>query len=109
MIRDRGTIKWVSMMLPEHTKLLRELEKNQHRASKPLLDEQRLEELNEMIHIGIAGNQTLSFSYYQNHAINNVEGNIHFIDHINKTVRIIDLVEKIHDVQLVNIVDIQPL
>lgn len=27
-LKDRGTIKWTAMMLPEHVSLLRELENN---------------------------------------------------------------------------------
>ena len=48
MIRDRGRIKWVTMMLPEHVKLLREYNESLDKAEKPVLDEQKYEEFYEI-------------------------------------------------------------
>ncbi|MFF2286401.1 YolD-like family protein [Peribacillus butanolivorans] len=48
MIRDRGRIKWVSMMLPEHVKLLREYNEGLDKVEKPVLDERKYEEFNEI-------------------------------------------------------------
>lgn len=45
MIRDRGAMKWTSMMLPEHVKMLREW-KNDHYMKKNERDEQQWEEWN---------------------------------------------------------------
>lgn len=39
-IKDRGTIKWTAMMLPEHVELLKQLEHEQQKVKKPELDEQ---------------------------------------------------------------------
>lgn len=49
MCRDRGRIKWVSMMLPVHVKLLREYNESLDKVEKPVLDEQKYEEFNEVI------------------------------------------------------------
>lgn len=49
MNRDRGTIKWNTMMLPEHVKLLREWKEEDEKAEKPNLDEWALEELSNQI------------------------------------------------------------
>lgn len=51
MNRDRGTIKWNAMMLPEHVKLLREWKTEDEKAEKPNLDEWALEELSMQITI----------------------------------------------------------
>ncbi len=47
MLRDRGTIKWNSLMLPEHVQILKDMWKDDQKATAPQLDEQALEELNE--------------------------------------------------------------
>ncbi|MDE1442222.1 YolD-like family protein, partial [Bacillus licheniformis] len=37
-LKDRGSIKWTAMMLPEHVVLLRELESIQNKVKRPVLD-----------------------------------------------------------------------
>ncbi|ASF38202.1 YolD-like family protein [Halobacillus halophilus] len=43
--RDRGTIKWTSLMLPEHVEALQLLWKEDEQVEKAILDEQQLEEI----------------------------------------------------------------
>lgn len=38
-IFDRGTEKWTAMMLPEHIKMLRDLDLDYYKTNKPVLDE----------------------------------------------------------------------
>ena len=49
MNRDRGTIKWNAMMLPEHVKLLREWKAEDDETERPHLDEWALQELGMQI------------------------------------------------------------
>ena len=49
MNRDRGTMKWNAMMLPEHVKLLREWKEEDRRVERPDFDEWALEEMNVQI------------------------------------------------------------
>lgn len=42
MIRDRGRIKWVSMVLPKYVKLLREYNESLDKVKKTVLDEQKI-------------------------------------------------------------------
>ncbi|WP_148795752.1 YolD-like family protein, partial [Rossellomorea marisflavi] len=48
MIRDRGKIKWTSMMLPEHVKMLRDWAEEDSFEKRRELDEQELEMMNEV-------------------------------------------------------------
>lgn len=80
MIRDRSRIKWVSMMLPEHVKLLREYNKSLANVKMPILDEQKYEEFNEVICGAMEENITLQFTYYQKGEIKKLVGKIHYID-----------------------------
>ena len=50
-IKDRGTIKWTAMMLPEHVQMLRDWQSHERSDSKPCLDDFDLEALYEEIHL----------------------------------------------------------
>ena len=39
-INERGTKKWTSLMLPEQIEMLEQLDREQDRKEKPILDEQ---------------------------------------------------------------------
>lgn len=43
MINDRGSIKWTTLMLPEHVELLRNLRREEQKITKPILDSQEIE------------------------------------------------------------------
>ncbi|MDQ0268676.1 YolD-like family protein [Cytobacillus purgationiresistens] len=46
MIRDRGKMKWQgAFFMPEHVKLLSDIQTNSNKQAKPHLDEQELEEI----------------------------------------------------------------
>ncbi|RAK15460.1 YolD-like protein [Anoxybacillus vitaminiphilus] len=60
-MRDRGNIKWTGFLIPEHREMLKHLyEVNQHMVEKPLLDEQKFDELNEVIHKAMAESKPLA-------------------------------------------------
>ncbi|WP_254434246.1 YolD-like family protein [Halobacillus sp. Marseille-Q1614] len=43
--RDRGTIKWTSLMLPEHVEMIKKVWKEDERVEKGILDEQKAAEI----------------------------------------------------------------
>lgn len=90
MIRDRGNIKWTSMMLPEHVKLLRDWSEEDAYQEKPELDEQQLEQFNETICFAMEENTELIFTYYKDHFFHTCSGYVHYIDPIQHTLRIVD-------------------
>lgn len=45
-VNNRGTIKWTTMMLPEHAQKLKELRKYQEKKQKPILDDEEINEIN---------------------------------------------------------------
>ena len=66
MLRDRGSIKWVSMMLPEHVELIKEYHEGLDKVKKPVLDEQKYDELNnKVIRDAMEENKLLQFFFYQ--------------------------------------------
>jgi hypothetical protein len=106
MNRDRGTIKWTAMMLPEHVKMLREHQSGLNYGKKPVLDEQQLEEFNEMIGMAMEENLVLQFTYYENGETKQLIGHIHYIDEFKKQLRIIDQATAIKLLHLSDIMDI---
>ncbi|UZJ78294.1 YolD-like family protein [Fictibacillus sp. KU28468] len=103
MLKDRGGIKWTSLMLPEHVKALREFDWDITNIERPVLDEQQLEEINETICSAMEFNNAVKFSYYRSGVIETLTGHIHYLDVHNKNVRI---VTKSGDIAKVNFTDI---
>lgn len=50
-IKDRGTIKWTAMMLPEHVQMLRDWQSHERSDVRPALDDSDLEILFEEIQL----------------------------------------------------------
>lgn len=50
MLHDRGNMKWISLMLPEHLKLLKGWKKEQYYGKKCELTEWELDEIEQTIH-----------------------------------------------------------
>jgi hypothetical protein len=97
-IRDRGNIKWTSMMLPEHVKELRRyINEEYYDVPEPSFDEQ-LEEMNELILEAMEYNIPLTFIIYKNRRLIAINGHIHFIDSIKMEFRILDLDHFLHKV-----------
>ncbi|MEC3608749.1 YolD-like family protein [Bacillus glycinifermentans] len=98
-LKDRGTIKWTAMMLPEHVSLLRELETNLNRVKRPVLDMAQIEDMERVICEVMEINSTVQFSVFKplpflNGAETgetiNIEGKIHYIYQIRKVFHVVD-------------------
>ncbi|WLR43838.1 YolD-like family protein [Bacillus carboniphilus] len=89
MIRDRGTIKWTSMMLPEHVKQLKEWTKEDGFETMPELDEQQLEEINELIYESITLGTQLTMVYFDHHQRKAITGIVHSVDELNRTINVV--------------------
>lgn len=109
MIRDRGLTKWQGFMMPEHIKKLKEYEREEEKVIRPILDEQKVEELNELILESMELNLTLIFTLFNGYLgrFNTIKGKVHYIDTHNNQLRIIDDNEEIHRLFFKELVDIQ--
>jgi hypothetical protein len=98
-IRDRGNIKWSSLMLPEHVKELRRyINEKYYDIPEPSIDEQQLEEMNALILEAMEYNIPFTFIIYKNSRLIAINGHIHFIDSIKMEIRIVDLDHILHKV-----------
>ncbi len=64
MHQDRGTIKWSSLMLPEHVEILQELWQEDRYQKKPTVDEQQMERNEHFIQEALAHQTYIQVTYY---------------------------------------------
>lgn len=107
MIRDRGRIKWTSMMLPEHVKLLRDWAREDEYEKEKQLDEQQLEQLNDTILEAMEYNRPVAITYYRQRKYELVVGKIHYWNELGQKLHIVDKFEEIHRIQLSAIADVR--
>ena len=84
MIRDRGRIKWTSLMLPEHVKMLREWAREDEWEEEAELDEQRLEELDRLIQKAFLEKKQVRIFYKER----SITGTIEKIDPVRRLINI---------------------
>jgi hypothetical protein len=73
-MKDRGAIKWSAMMLPEHKKLLEKLLEEQQYVEKPILTQDKCEEINRALLLALDTEQVIRIKFYQEHALQLIEG-----------------------------------
>ncbi len=108
-IRDRGNIKWTSMMLPEHVKLLRDWAKEDAFETQAELDEQQLAQMNEVICEAMAYGKKLSITYFDRTRHYTIRGTIHYIDEIQQKLRIVKVDGRIQHVSIGSITEVSGL
>lgn len=107
MIRDRGRIKWTSMMLPEHVKMLRDWSQEDEYEKEKQLDEQQLEQLNDTILEAMEYNRPLGITYYRQRKYELVIGKIHYWNELGQKLHIVDRFEEIHRIGISSIADVR--
>lgn len=107
MIRDRGRIKWTSMMLPEHVKLLRDWAEADSYEKEKEMDEQKLEEMNHLLLAAMEEHQSVMVTHYRYRKHELIIGQIHYWDELQQRLHIVDHFGEVHRVPLSSIVDVQ--
>ncbi|WP_026571546.1 MULTISPECIES: YolD-like family protein [Sediminibacillus] len=72
--QDRGTIKWTSLMLPEHVEMLNQWYESEKDVEKPILSSDKLEEMQRTIMQAIEYKQKVSLYFYEAQRIEMLEG-----------------------------------
>jgi YolD-like protein len=98
MLRDRGLKKWQGFFMTEHTEALKDYVKEQQRQQQPILDEQKLQEMNELIAESMENNSPVRFKVYNKHlgTFECISGKVHYVDTIKQEFRIKDRDDSIH-------------
>jgi hypothetical protein len=105
-IRDRGNIKWTAMMLTEHKDALEKWAKQTREITKPLLDEQKLEEMNFLLCQSLVEKTPLLINYFHNKKFISIKGIIHDYHPLNREVFLKNEKGDITTLILSNIIDI---
>ncbi|MDU0070016.1 MULTISPECIES: YolD-like family protein [Bacillus] len=115
-LKDRGTIKWTAMMLPEHVSLLRELESNRNRMKRPVLDMSQIEDMERVICEAMEFNMPVQFAVFKPLPFLNgadtgeiiyIEGKIHYINQIRKVFHVVDSKGDTNLIKFENVVGIE--
>lgn len=80
MNRDRGTIKWTSLMLPEHIKELRTWKREDQQTKKPQLDNYELELVSDEIMRAYTSVSSIKLTYWREGLLQDDYGKIVTID-----------------------------
>lgn len=107
MIRDRGTIKWTSMMLPEHVQLLKKVAINEEKIMKPELDEQAIEEFEFLICEAMEFNSPLVLEVFENGFCKTLSGTVHYINHLKSQLILQDDNGLFHHIRFDKLINIQ--
>lgn len=101
-VEDRGTMKWVSLMLPEHVEMLKEvfLEYKE----KPHLDEQKMMDIDRKLKYALYQNAVINITYYDAGIYESIEGRLKKLEQIHQYILIAN--EDGTRIPLNNIVDI---
>ncbi|MFG6113565.1 YolD-like family protein [Halobacillus sp. MO56] len=82
--KDRGTIKWTSLMLPEHVQLVKELWKEDERVEKGIIDEQKAVEIDFLLQRALNDNLTVELTYHNGFDHERRRGKINSICSVRK-------------------------
>jgi hypothetical protein len=107
MIRDRGKIKWTSMMLPEHVKMLRDWVKEDGYEQKREMDEQQLELMNETLAEAIEFDKLVTITHYRKRNYEIVIGKIHYWDELTQRIHVVDRFQEVHRIPMDTIADVR--
>lgn len=77
-VHDRGTMKWVSLMLPEHVELLKEVFVEQK--EKPILDEQKMSEIDKTLKYALKNRINIKMTYFNDGDYSTLSGKLAEID-----------------------------
>jgi hypothetical protein len=105
----RDNLLWEGsrMFLPEHKEALRKYKKELQHIPKPILDEQKLAEMEETILEAIEFTYLLHFTYYDKGELKKLTGSIRRFDQFQKELWIQDYAETLHKLKISHIVDVQ--
>jgi hypothetical protein len=106
-IKDRGNIKWTSLMLVEHRKKLEELKESENDKKRLELDEQLYELFDYKIKVALKENIKVKITYYINNNYEKIQAHIKGFNKQNKS--LILKTSKKTEIKLKDIIDINLL
>lgn len=84
--RDRGTIKWTSLMLPEHVEMVKKLWREDQRVEKGIMDEQKAVEIDFLMQRALKDDLTVKARIYNGFEYEDL---LLKLEHVNKMDRVV--------------------
>ena len=106
-LRDRGNIKWTSMMLPEHVSMLREWADEDSYEAEKLLDEQHLEEMDTVMAEAMETGRLVTITHFERKRHQLLIGNIHHYNMLEQKLHIVDRFGEVHYLPVRRLTDIR--
>ena len=105
---DRGMMRWVPFSaIKEQFEGLNELYEKQNHVPMPILDEQQLEAINDVVCEAMSENLEVVISYHKYNRIHLESGYIHYYDTSRNELRIINNDNKVRYINISYITDIK--
>ncbi|MBD8591643.1 MULTISPECIES: YolD-like family protein [Peribacillus] len=108
MINDRGIIKYQGFLMPEHIKMLKELDTDDHKVPRPQLDERQIEDMEQLFSESLATQTILEIITWKNGFFSSKIGFVKRIDPISKKVFIKDELGTLISIDFINITNVSP-
>ncbi|MHA4169901.1 YolD-like family protein [Bacillus cereus] len=105
---DRGMMRWVPFSaIKEQCEGLNKLYEKQNEVPMPILDEQKLELINEIVCCAMAGNKQVSISYQKQNKVYSEEGYIHYYDMVCNELRFRSQHDNVLYIEINHVTDIK--
>lgn len=108
MLNDRGIKKYQGFFMPEHTKMLKELNNDYHKVPRPELDEGQIEDMEQLFSESLANQSTIEITIWKSGFFSSRIGFVKKIDPINKKVDIMDELDTLISIDFYNITNVSP-
>jgi len=105
-MRDRGSIKWTAMMLPEHTTQLREDKANYNKVERPQLDDSDMDYIHDEINRAITSKSEVIIKLWIDGEFIYYSGTINEVNLIKRFLKL-EVLSNIEKLNLDQIVGIQ--
>ncbi|HDR7359771.1 TPA: YolD-like family protein [Bacillus toyonensis] len=105
---DRGMMRWVPFSaIKEQFEGLNELYEKQNEVPMPILDEQKLEHINEIVCCAMAENKQVSISYKKQNKVYSEVGYIHYYDMVRNELRFRNQHDNVLYIKINHVIDIK--
>lgn len=103
-VKERGNKKWSSIIIPEHKQMLYEMQNELYDMPKPVLTEEKMEEIQYIVAEAMATQVPVEINYYHNKRHLQTTGYVRRHDHLSNTL-IVDSGERVERIQVADIID----
>ncbi|MFC3040517.1 YolD-like family protein [Virgibacillus xinjiangensis] len=87
-VNDRGNMKWTSLMLPEHIQMLKDMWEDREARPMPILDEQKLTEINRVLQMAAHDSLPVEIKYYNGRDYLTAKGKISRINPLDNCIQL---------------------